>query len=85
MMLDWLTFWDQLIYWVQVLTTAVLAGLLVLAFLSWITRNRKWTIDCLMIAVVLLIAGAIAGQFGIRIFAPQLYELIDWIFSWFQK
>jgi len=80
-MTDWILIWDQLLFWVQWITTFTLIALIGFAGLCYILRNRKWAVDCAIIAVVLLITAMILAQYGIEILSPEVYEFFQKIFN----
>lgn len=78
-MIDLMEFWNNLIIWVQWGTT-ILAGILILlACLGFFLGNRKLTLNCLMVFIILGIVGWILAGYGINIFA------MDQIFAFFEQ
>ena len=71
-MLDWLGFFNQLMFWVQWLTTLVFFTLIGVAFLCFFI-DKKITIKCGVVVIVLFIVAGILSDFGIQILAPELY------------
>ena len=71
-MLSWTAFFDQLIYWAQWITTLVVFTLVAVAFLCFFI-DKKITIKCAFVVIVLFIVAGILSDFGIQILAPEFY------------
>lgn len=79
-MIDWIVLLDNLLYWVQWLTTFTILGLIGIACLAFFI-SRKMAIDCALIAIVLFIIATVLGQLGIQLLAPELLSFLHSIFK----
>jgi len=78
-MIDWIVFLDDVIGWVQWLTTLTILGLLCIAGIYFFV-NKKAMIDCILLAIVLIVVATVFANFGIQIVTPAVYEFLRGIF-----
>ena len=71
-MLSWVGIYEQLIFWAQWITTLVVFTLIGVAFLCFFI-DKKITIKCAFVVIILFIVAGILNDFGIQILAPELY------------
>ena len=79
MMLDWIIFLDDVLGWIQLLTTFTIVGLIGLACLMFFI-SKKMAIDCGLLAVVLIIVASVLQGFGIQIISPAVFEFFHKLF-----
>jgi len=77
---DWIEFFNQLMYWAQLLTSVTIGGLIAFALLGLII-NRKMTISCGILAVVLILVTVVFAQFGIQLLLPEITALFQNLFK----
>ncbi len=75
-MLDWILFLDNVLYWVQWLTTFSILGLLGIACLAFFV-SKKISIDCALLAVALILVATVFGQFGIQLVTPEVFAFFE--------
>jgi ABC-type transport system involved in multi-copper enzyme maturation permease subunit len=79
-MLDWIGFLDDLMYWVQWLTTLAVVGLIGIACLTYFI-NKKIAVDCGVLVVVLIIVASVFAQFGIQLLPPEIAGFFQNLFN----
>jgi len=79
-MLDWIVLLNNVLYWVQWLTTFTIVALIGLGCLLFFV-NKKMAIQCGLLAFALFIVAAICGQLGIQLLAPEILALFQNIFK----
>jgi hypothetical protein len=80
-LLDWLTFYDQLIGYVKIATSAAIMVLIGIAAMAYILRSRKLAIDAAIVAVALLIIATVLARYGVEILPDEVYEFFGGLFS----
>ena len=78
--IDWINFYDDIMYWVQRITTIAVLGLVLIALLG-IFINRRITIGCGLIIILLFIVAGVLEGYGIEIFLPELWDFFEGLFN----
>lgn len=78
-MFDWILLLDNVLGWVQWLTTFTILVLLCFAGLYYFI-NKRAMFNCIILLVVLIIVAGVLSSCGIQIVPPEIYEFFRGIF-----
>jgi hypothetical protein len=78
-MLDWIAFMDDVLGWVQWLTSLTFVALIGIALVYYFV-NKKAMISCILLAVFLFIIAGVFASYGIQIVDPAFYAFLRGLF-----
>lgn len=81
-MVDFVAWWDNLLGWVESITTIAFFGLIGIALMAYLLGSKKIAIGCIVTnAFLLVIAAYLYNNYGIEIIFPEVFDFFDNIFN----
>jgi hypothetical protein len=73
-MIDWFALFTNLMYYIQWLASICFFSVIGTAFIGFFV-NKKITLECIFIAIIMSIIDLILNSQGIQLLAPELFSL----------